>query len=362
MRIVLDTLGGDNPPEEIITGGIEAAKELGVEVALAGPRELIEKALAAAGRSAERISIPITIIEAQEAITMEDSPTEAIRRKRSSSLIQGILAVKEGKADGFVSPGNTGAVMAAATLELGRLAGIDRPALAVLIPALDGRRFLLLDVGANADCSPLNLKQFAIMGQVYMREVFGIDHPKVGLLNIGTERGKGSELARKTYPLLEELEGFVGNVESNRILQGGVDVVVCDGFVGNVLLKGLEGSSHALLKLIKRTIQRSLPAKLGAFLLSPALQRVKEELDAAHYGGAPLLGVRGVVIVAHGHSDAEAIKNAIRVAKSAVENELPRRIEEGIARLAPKVTWFQTLRRKRERERKEKERGEGQGS
>ncbi|MFQ6117200.1 MAG: phosphate acyltransferase PlsX [Candidatus Bipolaricaulia bacterium] len=342
MRIVLDTLGGDNPPEEIIKGGLQAVEAYGVELVIAGEGRLIEREIR--GHSSN-----LSIIEAPEAVTMEDSPTEAVRKKKDSSLMQGIAAVREGRAEAFVSPGNTGAVMAAALLRLGRLAGIERPGIAVPIPALDGKNFLLIDSGANADCSPLNLKQFAIMGKVYMEEILGVARPRIGLLNIGAEQGKGSELVRKAFAALEELEGFVGNVESNRILRGGVDVVVCDGFVGNILLKGIEGSSAALMALLKRAIRRNLRAKLGALLLAPTLRGLKEEIDAAHYGGAPLLGIKGVVIVAHGHSDALAIKNAIRVAKSAVESSLPEKIEQGIARLGGRPSWIQTLRyRKRE--------------
>ena len=339
VKVILDTLGGDNPPEEIIKGGLQAAQAYGIELIFAGERKLIE-------REIRGHSSGLSIIEAPDAVTMEDSPAEAVRKKKDSSLIRGIAAVKEGQAEAFVSPGNTGAVMAAALLSLGRLAGIERPGIAVPIPTLDGGRLLLIDVGANADCSPHNLRQFAIMGQVYMEEVLGVAHPRIGLLNIGAERGKGNELARKAFALLEELEGFVGNVESNLILRGGVDVVVCDGFVGNVLLKGIEGSSSAIMQLFKRAIRQDLRAKLGALLLAPALRRLKEEIDSAHYGGAPLLGIKGVVIVAHGHSDALAIKSAIRVAISAVENALPEKIEQGIERLGGRPSWFQTLRRR----------------
>lgn len=325
IRIVLDTLGGDNPPAELIKGGLAAAQAFGVEVLFAGRRDLIEHELRGQ-------TLPYSIIEAPEAVTMEDSPAEAVRKKRESSLVQGMLALKEGRAEAFVSPGNTGAVMAAALLQLGRLEGIDRPGIAVLIPRLDGGSLLLIDSGANVDCSPLNLLQFAIMGRVYMQEILGLPHPKVGLLNIGAERGKGNELARKAFELLEGLEGFVGNVESNRLLRGEVDVLVCDGFAGNILLKGVEGAVAAIIELLKGSIRQSLRARLGVLLLAPQFRLLKEKLDAAHHGGAPLLGVNGVVIVAHGHSDALAIKNAIRVAKSAVESRLPERIAQGIAR------------------------------
>jgi len=341
VRIVLDTLGSDNPPQELIHGGLAAAEAYGVELLLAGEKELIE-------REIEGHRLPLSIIDAPEAVTMEDSPIEAVRRKKASSLMRGMTAVKEGQAEAFVSPGNTGAVMAAALLLLGRLPGIDRPGIAVPLPTLRGTNLLLIDSGANADCSPHNLKQFAIMGQVYMQEIFRVERPRIGLLNIGAERSKGNELARKAFPLLEELEGFVGNVESNQLLRGEVDVVVCDGFSGNILLKGLEGSAVALIGLLKEALRQNLRARLGAFLLSPQFRRIKEKLDAAHYGGAPLLGVKGVVIVAHGHSDALAIKSAIGVAKSAVENRLPEKIEQGIVRLGGLSRLQTLLHRRRE--------------
>lgn len=325
IRVVLDTLGGDNPPAELIRGGLAAAQTFGVEVLFAGRRDLIEHELR--GQTP-----PYSIIEAPEAVTMEDSPAEAVRRKRESSLVQGMLALKEGRAEAFVSPGNTGAVMAAALLHLGRLEGIDRPGIAVPIPTLNEKSLLLIDSGANVDCSPLNLQQFAIMGRVYMQEILGLPQPKLGLLNIGAERGKGNELTRRAFELLEGLEGFVGNVESNRLLRGEVDVLVCDGFAGNILLKGIEGAAAAIIELLKRSIRQDPPARLGALLLASQFRLLREKLDAAHHGGAPLLGVNGVVIVAHGHSDALAIKNAIRVAKSAVESRLPEKIARGIAR------------------------------
>jgi len=340
VRIVLDTLGGDHPPEEIIKGGLQAVEAYGVELVIAGERRLIEQEIR--GHSSN-----LSIIDAPEVVTMEDSPAEAVRRKKGSSLMRGITALREGQAEAFVSPGNTGAVMAAALLRLGRLAGIARPGIAVSIPTLDRKNLLLIDSGANVDCSPLNLKQFAIMGKVYLEEILGVARPRIGLLNIGAERGKGNELAGKAFTALEELEGFVGNVESNRILRGGVDVIVCDGFVGNILLKGIEGSSAALMGLLKRAIRRDLRAKLGALLLAPALRGLEEEIGVAYHGGAPLLGIKNVVIVAHGHSDALAIKNAIRVAQSAIENRLPEKIEQGIERLGGRPSWIQTLRYRR---------------
>lgn len=326
MKIVLDILGGDNPAVELIKGGVQAAKSYDVEIVLSGDRETIEKSL---GRHPPR---GLSIIDAPDVITMEDSPAEAVRKKKESSLVKGISALKEGMADAFVSPGNTGAVMAASLLKLGRLPGVKRPGIAIVIPTINDGRMTIIDVGANVDCFPENLKQFAIMGAIYTQEIVGIEKPRIGLLNIGTEEGKGNELTRKALPLLEELDDFVGNVESNQLFQGEVDVLVCDGFVGNVLLKALEGGVSATIDLLKRAIQRNLQAKLGALILRPALRRFGEEMSFSYYGGAPLLGVRGVVIIAHGHSGAKAIKNAIGVAKNSVENALITKIEKGISR------------------------------
>ncbi|MCR4404749.1 MAG: phosphate acyltransferase PlsX [Candidatus Acetothermia bacterium] len=325
VRVVLDTLGGDNPPAELIRGGLAAAEAFGVEVVFAGEQGLIE-------REIRGHRLPLSVIHAPEAVKMEDPPAEAVRRKKNSSLVQGILALKEGRAEAFVSPGNTGAVMAASLLHLGRIPGIERPGIAVSVPTTGAANFLLIDSGANVDCSPHNLKQFAIMGRIYMQEILGLPQPRIGLLNIGAEEGKGNALVRKAFDLLKEVEGFVGNVESNRLLQGGVDVVVCDGFSGNILLKGVEGSAAAVIGLLKKSIHESLRARVGALLLAPQFQWLKEKLDASYHGGAPLLGLKNVVIIAHGHSDALAIKNAIKVANSAVQSRLPEKIEQGIAR------------------------------
>ncbi len=333
-RVVLDTQGGDRGPQEIITGGLKAAAEYDIELVFAGDPQVI------GGEMGRRAKKRFSILRASEVVTMEDVPTEAVRRKKESSLVKGIQTLRKGLADAFVSPANTGAVMAASLLKLGRTRGIDRPGIAAVLPTVHGRNVLVIDVGANVDCDPENLKQFAIMGTLYAQEVLGIPEPKLGLLNIGSERRKGNELALKTFFLLEELENFAGNVEAHQILQGQIDVVVCDGFVGNVLLKSYEGGAAATVEMLKRAIQRDVLARLGAFILIPALRNFKRSLSAARFGGAPLLGVRGVVIVAHGNSDAEAIKNAVRVAAEAVRHRLVEKIEQGIAkyfsRTAPK--------------------------
>lgn len=325
-RVVLDTQGGDRSPREIIAGGLKAAERGEIEVVFSGDRSLIE------GEMGRRARKRATILHAPQIITMEDVPTEAIRRKRESSLVRGMEAVRDGAADAFVSPANTGAVMAASLLKLGRIPGIDRPGIAAVIPTVHGREVLIIDVGANVDCSPQNLREFAIMGRVYARAILDVSEPKIGLLNIGAERSKGNHLALKTFFLLEQLEGFVGNVEGHQILEGQVDIVVCDGFVGNVLLKSYEGGAAATVEFLQKAIEKDVLARLGAFILIPALRNFKRNLSAARYGGAPLLGVKGVVTVAHGNSDAEAIKNAVRVAAEAVRQDLIGKIEHGLRR------------------------------
>ncbi len=324
MKIVLDTLGGDNPPHEIIWGGVQAAKSFDIEVIFSGDRQTIETELR------KYPAIKYSIIHAPEVITMGDSPAEAVRQKKHSSLVKGIEAVRDGVADAFVSPSNTGAVMTAALLRLGRIKGIERPGIAGVLPTLNHKNVLVIDVGANVDCSPHNLFEFALMGSVYATEILEIPNPSVGLLNIGEESTKGNELALKAYELLEALPNFAGNIESHRLLQGDVDVVACDGFVGNVTLKAYEGGVAATIEMLKHAISKDLKAKLGALILEPSLKSFKREMSASKYGGAPLLGVRGIVIIAHGDSDAEAIKNAIGVAKSAIEHKLVQKLEGGI--------------------------------
>lgn len=324
-RIVLDTQGGDRDLGEVVSGGVKAAHDHDLTVILAGDRERIE------GELSRRERKRMTVLDAPDTVSMEDSPKNVIRNKPESSLVRGVEAVRDGLADAFVSPANTGAVMAASLFKLGRVAGIDRPGIAAVIPTVHGRNVLLIDVGANADCSPQNLKEFAIMGRVYAREILGVDEPRLGLINIGSERSKGNSLALKTFFLLEQLEGFIGNIEGNQILNGNVDVVVCDGFVGNVLLKSYEGGTASTVEFLRRAIERDILARLGSFIIFPALKKFKRSLSAARYGGAPLLGVKGTVIVAHGNSDAEAIHNAIRTAGEAVNHRLIDKIESGLA-------------------------------
>lgn len=336
IRIILDVQGGDRPASELIAGGLQAAEGLGLEVIFAGDRALIEGEISRRAKQRHlRAKQRHIIIHAPQIITMADSPIEAVRHKPESSLVRGIEYLRHGEAQAFVSPANTGAVMTAALLKLGRIKGIDRPGIGAIIPTVTGKKVLVIDVGANVDCAPENLRQFALMGCIYARQILGVAQPKVGLLNIGSERRKGNVLALKTFFLLEQLGNFAGNVEGHQILEGAVDVVVCDGFVGNVLLKAYEGGAAATVKFLKQAISHDFFARLGAFILVPALKNFRRSLSAARFGGAPLLGVRGVVIIAHGHSDAEAIRSAIGVAADSVRSELIAKIERGLGAPSP---------------------------
>lgn len=332
MRVVVDAMGGDNAPREIVKGAVQAAREYSCEILLVGPTELIKKELAFATGQQEYAPVPrISIINADEVIEMNEHPAKAVRRKRNSSIVVGVGLVKEGKGDAFVSAGNTGAAMAASLLAYRPIAGIDRPAIASVLPTTKGAT-LLLDVGANADCKPNNLAQFGMMGQIYANKILGIQQPRVGLLNIGEEETKGNELSQTAYNLMKDWPGlnFKGNVEGRDIMEGKADVVVCDGFVGNVVLKFAEGLSKGLLTMIKEAAMSSLQGKLGGLLLKPALKGLKKKMDYTEYGGAPLLGLNGICIISHGSSNAYAVKNAIRVAGECVDNRIVEAIRESI--------------------------------
>jgi len=312
--IAVDAMGGDFAPAEIVKGASLAARE-GVDILLVGREADLRRELGQypAGSHME-------IVDAPEVVEMGEHPALAIRQKRNSSISVATRLCKDGKAAAVVSAGNTGAQMAAALFSLGRLPGIDRPAIATILPTLAGGT-LVLDSGANADCKPQHLLQFAMMGGIYSHRVLGVSSPRVGLLNIGAEETKGNELVVEAYQLLRQSSlNFVGNVEGREILEGPADVIVCDGFVGNVLLKFAEGLGSALLGMLKENLQQSLRTKIGAALAIPAFQAVKKAMDYAEYGGAPLLGVNGVSIICHGSSKAKAIKNAISVAQRCVQN------------------------------------------
>ena len=339
MRIVLDAMGGDHAPQVTVDGAVQAARESGVEVILVGRREAIEAELAK--YDTRGLSLPI--VHASQVVEMEEH-TMAVKEKSDSSMVVGMKLVKSGEADAFVSAGNSGAVMAAALFNLGRIKGVKRPALSAVYPTISGH-CVFLDIGANTDCKPEYLLQFAIMGHVYAERVLGLSNPKVGLLSNGEEEDKGTMVVREAYQLLKRSPlNFIGNVEGKDLPAGMADVVVSDGFAGNVAIKLSEGLVVALFKMTKRELTKGPLTKLafllmlpgamlslpGAILLAPAFKRLAKRFDYAEVGGAPLLGVNGVVIIGHGRSNAKAIKNAIGVAKRAVEGRMVAIIEEGI--------------------------------
>lgn len=317
MKIAVDAMGGDYAPGAIVRGALTAAQEGIADIILVGDALAIEKELK---NWASQVNVEI--IHTDQVIAMDEQPALALRRKREASIVLATRLVKEGRAQAVVSAGSTGAQMAAALLILGRSGNIQRPAIATLLPTLEGAK-LLLDAGANVDCRPENLYEFAQMGSLYASKILGIPNPRVGLINIGTEPNKGNELTLNTYDLLKSSSlNFVGNVESRDLPRGVADVYVCDGFTGNILLKFGEGLAQAIFAKIQGEVKRSFTARLGAALMLPALRRLKQEVDYAEYGGAPLLGVQGISIICHGSSDERAIKNAIKVAVRCVQEKL----------------------------------------
>lgn len=325
-KIALDAMGGDAAPETPVAGAVRAARELPIEIILVGQQEAIEQQLSAYRDRPKNISI----VHAPEVVGMGESASVAIRKKRDSSINIGAGLVKSKQADAFVSAGNTGACVAASTLGIGLLAGVERPGIAIIIPGLK-RDTLMIDVGANIAPKPLHLLQYALMAEAYMRCVLEVPRPSVGLLNVGEEEGKGTDFIKETYELIEHAGiNFVGNVEGHDIFSGAVDVIVCDGFAGNVALKTAESLAHAIGVLLKRVLTMSPITRLGAFLARDAFLQLRKEIDYAEHGGAPLLGVDGVSIIAHGASSAKAIKNAIRVAYESVRHDMNKNMLEAI--------------------------------
>ncbi|MBE3585194.1 phosphate acyltransferase PlsX [Desulfofundulus thermocisternus] len=329
MKIAVDAMGGDHAPGEIVRGAVEAAREYRQKIILVGDQEKIMLEL---GQSPPE---QIEVFHAPEVIAMGEHPAVAVRKKKQSSIVQAVRLVREGEAVAVVSAGSTGAAMAASLLGLGRIQGIDRPAIASILPR-NGGATLLIDAGANVDCKPQHLLQFAIMGSLYAEKILGIPSPRVGLLNVGEEETKGNELTLAALPLLRQAENinFTGNVEGRDIFAGTVDVVVCDGFVGNIVLKAGEGLAIALLKMIKEEVTRSWLAKMGTALATSVFRCFEKRIDYAEYGGAPLLGVNGVSIICHGSSTARAIKNAIKRAREAVEAGLVDAIKSNVENTA----------------------------
>ncbi|TCS79667.1 phosphate acyltransferase PlsX [Pectinatus cerevisiiphilus] len=329
MRIALDAMGGDYAPEQIVAGAIDAAREFGCEIVLVGDQEKIYREL---NKYPDWNKLKISVHHATEVIEMGEHPVAAVRKKKDSSLVVAAQLAKKGECDAVISAGSTGAAVTSALFTLGRIAGIDRPTIATPIPTGHGVT-LLMDSGANVDSKPRHLVQSALMGSIYSECVFGIKKPRVGLLNIGEEATKGNEQVLNTYPLLNQMHtiNFKGNAEGRDITGGSFDVVVCDGFVGNIVLKFAEGLAKTLLKLMREAIMKGgLLAKVGALLLSPTLKKFAQQIDYAEYGGAPLLGVDGCYIIAHGSSNAKAIKSAIGVACEYVKQDVVSRIRENI--------------------------------
>lgn len=316
IKIALDAMGGDHAPMEIVRGARDAAHELGIQIVLVGDEERIQRELA--GDDADGL---ITIVHASEVVEMDEHPVSAIRKKKNSSIVVATQLVKEGAADAVISAGSTGAQMAASLFILGRIKGIERPAISTLLPTAKGV-VALLDVGANVDSRPQHLQQFAIMGSLYAEKILGLPSPKVGLVNIGAEETKGNELTVAAHKLLAETElNFVGNVEGRDLFLGSTDVAVCDGFVGNVILKSAEGLALSILGMFQQELGR-LEDIIGRERVMHIMGGFKRRMDYAEYGGAPLLGVDGVSVISHGSSRARAIKNAIRVAQNTVEQGL----------------------------------------
>lgn len=327
IKVVLDAMGGDFAPDEVLQGAYLALRELPVHIILTGPEDILKKELP---RWGEWPNDRISIVHASQIVEMAESPSQSFRKKKDSSIRVGLDLVRDKKADAFVSAGNTGAALTASTLILGRINGVERPAAVTVLPSENGQ-FVMLDMGTNVDCKSNHLVQFAVMGECFAKLVLGIEKPRVALLNIGEEPDKGNLVTQATFELLQQAPvHFIGNVEGKEILQGKADVVVCDGFVGNNLLKFGEGVSALFMDFFKKEAKSSWLSMLALMLLKPALYRFKKRYDYEEYGGAPILGVNGVSIIAHGRSKSVAIKNAIRTAVVSVQSEMVDRLTKAL--------------------------------
>ncbi|MFH1045375.1 MAG: phosphate acyltransferase PlsX [Candidatus Omnitrophota bacterium] len=328
MRLALDGMGGDNAPAAIVEGAVLASKELDAKIIITGPRDLLERELAKYGSHFPNIEIH----HASEVIDMEDSPAVSVRKKKDSSINVAVKLVKEGKADAVISAGNTGAVVCATTLYLRLLPGVERPGIAIVIPSLKGAS-LMIDVGANIDPKPIHLYQYGIMGDVYSRAILKKFNPTVGILSIGQEASKGTDFTKKAFSLLSQSRvNFIGNVEGPDIFNGRCDVIVCDGFVGNIVLKVSESLAENLAALLKRELGESFITRIGALFSKSALLAMKREMDYTEYGGAPLLGIDGNCVICHGRSTGKAIKNALKVSAEFVTYQVNQSIIDSIAR------------------------------
>lgn len=335
MRIALDAMGGDRGSEMAIQGALAAVRDRkDLNVILIGPRTIIEQQLADYSGGNQSFLERISVHHASEVITMDDSPVDAVRKKKEATIMVGFDLVKKKQADAVVSAGNSGATMAAAIRKLGRLPGISRPGIASFFPTLK-KPVMLMDIGANVDCRPQHLYQFAVMASSCSRLLLNLDHPRIGLLSIGEETGKGNALVKETYELLKQSPlNFIGNVEGRDVYKGDVDVIVCDGFVGNISLKISEGLADAAMQMLKREIMKTWRAKLGYLLIREAFNGFKKQVDYAEYGGAPLLGINGTGIICHGASNAIAIRNAIEVAANMVHNRVNDAIVQALGEYA----------------------------
>lgn len=316
MRIAIDAMGGDHAPKEVVKGAMAAIKEYeNINIVLVGNENAINEHLTDQTR--------ITIIHTDEKIESTDSPVTAIRRKKNSSMVLAIKEVKEGRADACISAGNTGALMTGGVLIVGRIKGIERPALAPMLPTFTGDGFLLIDAGANMDAKPEHLLHYGLMGSIYMQKVRNLESPRVGLLNVGTEDDKGTELTKQSFALLKDAPiNFVGNVEARDLLEGVADVVVCDGFSGNVVLKTVEGTALSLFSLLKKELTSTFFNKIAASALKPSFKKIKEKMDYTEYGGAGLFGLQAPIIKAHGSSNETAILNSIRQTRLMLEEKV----------------------------------------
>ncbi len=333
VRVALDAMGGDNAPGETVLGAVQAAREYEIGVYLVGREDLIRAELA----KHDTKGLDLPILHTDEVIEMDEHPANAVRQKKKASMTLALQLVRDGQALGAVSAGNSGAMMAASLFTLKRIAGVERPALGGILPTKDSV-CMVIDMGVNTDCKPEYLEQFALMGSIYMERILNLKSPRVGLLSNGEEESKGNQQVQEAHQLLKVSAptlglNFIGNVEGRDIFSGSVDVVVCDGFVGNVVLKLSEGLSETLLGLIRAEMTRTLPNKLAAAVLRPGLRKVGRRLDYAEYGGLPLLGVNGSAIISHGRSKAKAIKNALRVARQTAETGVAAAIADSLAKL-----------------------------
>ena len=326
--IAVDAMGGDKAPDEIIKGCVEVFRLCkNLKIFLVGKKEIIEKKLEE--YKWRSLDFDVEIVDAQEVILNNESPTWAIKNKKESSIVKGLNLVREEKADGFVSAGSTGALLSCATILLKRLSGISRPVLATLIPTVSENKFvMLLDSGANVDCKAIYLEQFARMGYVYMKNIMKINKPRVGLINVGTENSKGNILTKEAYDLLSNSDlNFIGNVEARDIFSGIADVLVCDGFIGNIILKNIEGMARNIFEMLKNDIKKNILRKFGGLLVKPAFVNFKKKFDYNEIGGAPFLGLNAIVVKIHGASDYRAVKNAIMQCVGFVENNLKEKIK-----------------------------------